>query len=167
MGIALSHSCARWLRKFRFRLKQAWPLSDPLCRSSSSKRFSDAVNFIHSLPCKITAYQDLRPRPHVCGYFWKRRCSPVHAKTLKRWKYDSISQRAWVMQEVHDVWHQLRFRPSRRKREAGVFKTLHSNERFWKNASSVTVFIWYAWTGPFFRDGPLEKLLGGGGGVGG
>ena len=51
------------VRRFWFRLKQAWPLSDPLCRSSRSKRFSDAVNFIHSLPCKITAYQDLGPDP--------------------------------------------------------------------------------------------------------
>lgn len=150
MGIALSHTCARWLRKFRFRLKQAWPLSDPLCRSSSSKRFSDAVNFIHSLPCKITAYQDLGPDHTYVDIFEN---GDVRLSTRKRWNDGNTTAsltEPWVMQEIHDVWHQLRFRPPTRKREAGVFKTLHSDKRFWKNAFSVTIFIWYVWTGPFF-----------------
>ena len=38
------------------------------------------------------------------------------------------------------VLEKLRFRPSTRKREAGFFKNLHSGERFWKDAFSVTVF---------------------------
>lgn len=88
MGIALSHSCARWLRKFRFRLKQAWPLSDPLCRSSSSKRFSDAVNFIHSLPCKITAYQDLDPDHTYVDIFEN---GDVRRSTRKRWNDENTT----------------------------------------------------------------------------
>ena len=48
------------------------------------------------------------------------------------------------MLEVYDVWHHLfenrRFRPSTCKRKAGVFKNLQSEERFWKDAFSVTVF---------------------------
>ena len=88
MGIALSHSCARWLRKFRFRLKQAWPLSDPLCRSSSSKRFSDAVNFIHSLPGKITAYQDLDPDHTYVDIFEN---GDVRRSTRKRWNVENTT----------------------------------------------------------------------------
>ena len=38
------------------------------------------------------------------------------------------------------VLEKLRFRPSTRKREAGFFKNLHSGERLWKDAFSVTVF---------------------------
>ena len=61
-------------------------------------------------------------RPHgVYANPW-----PVHTKTLKRWKYDSIRHRACVILVVNDVWHHcfenLRFRPSTRKRETGVFK---------------------------------------------
>ena len=32
------------------------------------------------------------------------------------------------------------------KREAKVFKNLHSGERFWKDAFTVIVFIGYVWT---------------------
>ena len=31
--------------------------------------------------------------------------SPVHTKTLKRWKYDTISYGTCVMLVVYDVWH--------------------------------------------------------------
>ena len=41
------------------------------------------------------------------------------------------------------VFENLRFRPSKRKREASVFKNLHSGERFWKDAFWVTVFTRY------------------------
>ena len=49
--------------------------------------------------------------------------SPVHVKTLKRWKYDSIPYRACVMLVVYDVWHHvvLRFRPSTRINEKQAF----------------------------------------------
>ena len=43
------------------------------------------------------------------------------------------------------VFEYLRFLPSIRKREAGVFKNLHSGEGLWKDAFWVTVFIRYVW----------------------
>ena len=49
------------------------------------------------------------------------------------------------------VFENLRFGPSKRKWEAGVFKNLHSEERFCKAALSVTVFTRYVWTGPSFQ----------------
>ena len=55
------------------------------------------------------------------------------------------------------VFENLRFGPSTRKWEAGVFKNLHSEERFWKAAFSVTVFTRYKWTGP--KQGILSLLF--------
>ena len=49
------------------------------------------------------------------------------------------------------VFENLRFGASKRKWEAGVFKNLHSEERFCKAAFSVTVFTRYVWTGPSFQ----------------
>ena len=44
------------------------------------------------------------------------------------------------------VFENLRFRSSTRKRETGVFKNLHSGERFWKDGFLVIVFIGYVRT---------------------
>ena len=44
------------------------------------------------------------------------------------------------------VFEIVRFRPSTRRRKAGVFKNLHSGQRFWKDAFSVTVFTEFEWT---------------------
>ena len=44
------------------------------------------------------------------------------------------------------VFENLRLRPPTRKQKAGVFKNLHSEEHFWKDAFSVTVFTGYVWT---------------------
>ena len=41
------------------------------------------------------------------------------------------------------IFEKLCFRRSTRKRETGVFKNLHSGERFWKDAFSVIVFTGY------------------------
>ena len=49
------------------------------------------------------------------------------------------------------VFENLGFGPFKRKWEAGVFKSLHSEERFCKAAFSVTVFTRYVWTGPSFQ----------------
>ena len=45
------------------------------------------------------------------------------------------------------IFENLSFRPSTRKREAGVFN-LHSGKRFWKDAFLVTFdfFTGYLWT---------------------
>ena len=45
------------------------------------------------------------------------------------------------------VLEKVRFRPSTRvrKQEAGFLKNLHSGERFWKDAFSVTAFTEYVW----------------------
>ena len=75
--------------------------------------------------------------------------SPVLTKTLQRCKYDSVTYGACVMLEVYDiiVFENLRFRPSTRKWKAGVFKTLHSGERFLKRSIfGVTVFTGCVWT---------------------
>ena len=50
------------------------------------------------------------------------------------------------------VFENLRFRPSIRKRKAGVFKNLHSLERFWKDPFSVSFFIGYVWTQPKLKE---------------
>ena len=49
---------------------------------------------------------------------------------------------------MHDmiVIENLHFRPSTRKRKAGVFKNLHSGERFWKDTLSMTFFTGHVWT---------------------
>jgi len=44
------------------------------------------------------------------------------------------------------VFKNLRFHASRRVQQNGVFKNLHSGERFWKDAFSVIVFTGYEWT---------------------
>ena len=44
------------------------------------------------------------------------------------------------------VFENLRLRPPTRKQKAGVLENLHSGERFWKDAFSVTVFTGYVWT---------------------
>ena len=44
------------------------------------------------------------------------------------------------------VFENLRFRPTTRKRETGVFKNPHSGERFWKDAFSVIIFTGYVRT---------------------
>ena len=68
--------------------------------------------------------------------------SLLHTKTLKLWKYDSITYGACVMLVVYDVryriWKALFFCPTTRKREAGVFKSPHSEDQFWTDASLVT-----------------------------
>ena len=53
---------------------------------------------------------------------------------------------------VYDIieFEYLCFRPFTRKREAGVFKNLHSGKSFWKDAFSVTVLTGCLWTGPKF-----------------
>ena len=63
--------------------------------------------------------------------------SPVHTKTQKRWKNDSIRSWTCIMLEVYDVWHyRIRKSPfsSTRNRKADVFKNFHSGQRFWKDA---------------------------------
>ena len=44
------------------------------------------------------------------------------------------------------VFENLRFRKSTRKRVARILKNLHSEERCYKDAFSVTVFTEYVWT---------------------
>ena len=44
------------------------------------------------------------------------------------------------------VFVNIPFRPFTRKRKAGVFKNLHSGDRFGKDMFSVTVFTGYVWT---------------------
>ena len=55
-----------------------------------------------------------------------------------------------VVYMIYDiiVFENLRFGPSTGKWEAGVFKNLYSEERFWKAAFWGTVFTRYVWTGP-------------------
>ena len=107
--------------------------------------------------------QQVLPRPHVSGYFLLRRFlppfsnkyattrsifesqSPVHTKTLKRWKYHSfIIEHAlcqkYMMYDIIVFRIRNRFRPSTRKRKADVFKNLDSRERFCKGAFSVINF---------------------------
>ena len=64
-----------------------------------------------------------------------------------------------VVYMIYDiiVFENLRFGPSTRKWEAGVFKNLHSEERFWKAAFLRTVFNRYVWTGP--KQGILSLLF--------
>ena len=49
---------------------------------------------------------------------------------------------------MHDIilFENLHFRPPTRKQKAGVFENLHSGERFWKDALSMTFFTRYVWT---------------------
>ena len=49
-----------------------------------------------------------------------------------------ITSSKWCM--ASSFSENLRFRPSTRKRESGVFKNLRSGERFWKDKFSVIVF---------------------------
>ena len=64
-----------------------------------------------------------------------------------------------VVYMIYDiiVFENLRFGPSTRKWEAGVFKNLHSEERFWKAAFLGTVDTRYIWRGP--RQGILSLLF--------
>ena len=69
--------------------------------------------------------------------------APVHMKTLKRWKYDSIPNRVGACVNARSIWcdiivvENLRFLPSIRKRKAEVFKSLHSGDGFLKTAFLV------------------------------
>lgn len=135
------------LRRFRFRLKQVWPLWHPLCRSSCTQRFSDTVNFIHSLPCKVTAYQG-----PVQTYVDTFENGDVRQLTRKRWSEGNTiasvteleSCKKYMMFDITSVF----VRPYVNEKLAfSKLSTLTSV--FEKNALSVTVFIWYVWTGPF------------------
>ena len=77
--------------------------------------------------------------------------SPVHTKTRKRYPLLSMRHATMYVNDVFfGVWrHRIRnlhFCPSTRKRKTGVFKTLYSGERLWKDEFSVTVFSGYVWT---------------------
>ena len=69
--------------------------------------------------------------------------APVHMKTLKRWKYDSIPNRVGACVNARSIWcdiivvENLRFLPSIRKRKAEVFKSPHSGDGFLKTAFLV------------------------------
>ena len=58
---------------------------------------------------------------------------------------------------MHDiiVFENLHFRPPTREQKDVVFKNLHSGERFWKKALSMTFFTGYVWT----VGQPEEKYL--------
>ena len=69
--------------------------------------------------------------------------SPVHMKTLKRWKYDNMPY--WEMCH-NDVWHRIRKPPFSSvylNAKSQRFQNLHSGKRFWKGAFSLTDFIGY------------------------
>ena len=73
----------------------------------------------------------LNTRPHVAySNPW-----PVHTKTLKRWKYDSIPHKACVILVVNDVWHH-------RFPKISVFVRPHVNENpaFSKISALESVF---------------------------
>ena len=81
----------------------------------------------------------LNTRPHVAySNPW-----PVHTKTLKRWKYDSIPHRACVIRVVNDVWHH-------RFPKISVFVRPHVNENpaFSKISALESVFekIGFRWS---------------------
>ena len=74
--------------------------------------------------------------------------SPTHTKTLNN-EHTIASLTKHALRSVNNAWLPLEnpsFSPSTRKRVASVFKILHSAERFWKDAFSVTVFTDYVWT---------------------
>ena len=54
----------------------------------------------------------------------------------------------WVINRHYDVsvFEKLRFRPSTRQQETGVFKKIHSGERFRKESFSVTENAISVWT---------------------
>ena len=72
-----------------------------------------------------------------------------HTKTLKRCKYDplrSIRHARSIMMYDIIIFRNLYFRSFISKQKDGVFKNLHSGERFWKDPFLVTVFTGYVWT---------------------
>ena len=130
------------VRRFWFRLKQAWPLSDPLCRSSCSKRFSDAVNFIHSLPCKISAYQDLSPDHTYVDIFEN---GDVRQSTRKRWNDRNTTA---SLTELESCKKYMMFDIS------SVFVRPHVNEKlaFSKLSTLTSVFETMRLPSPFSSD---------------
>ena len=110
-----------------------------------------------------------RPCPNVAGYFWKKENNrsvlesfwPIHMKTLKRWKYDSIPYRACVMLIVlfcSCIWCMT----SWPFQKAGGFKNLHSGESFWKPAFLIPEKDVFMWTKGWKEEkSPFSKISGG------
>ena len=67
----------------------------------------------------IHKYPNIFENASTCGVF--ESFSPVHTKTLKRWKYDSIPHRACVMLAAYDLWHHRIQKPP--------FLTIHKSKR--------------------------------------
>ena len=89
--------------------------------------------------------------PHVFESF-----SPVQTKTHTIFYETCIMLVVYMIYDII-VFENLRFGPSTRKWEAGVFKNLHSEERFWKAAFWGTVCTRYVWTRP--KQGILSLLF--------
>ena len=96
-------------------------------------------------------YPSTRIRHYVFESF-----SPVQTKTHTIFYETCIMLVVYMIYDII-VFENLRFGPSTRKWEAGVFKNLHSEERFWKAAFLGTVFARYVWTGP--KQGILSLLF--------
>ena len=96
-------------------------------------------------------YPSTRIRHYVFESF-----SPVQTKTRTIFYETCIMLVLYMIYDII-VFENLRFGPSTRKWEAGVFKNLHSEERFWKAAFWGTVFTRYVWTVP--KQGILSLLF--------
>ena len=89
------------------------PLSFPLTLGARGFSVPRVLPTLRNQSGKLEHFSsNIRLCPHVSGYFWNTRPHvaysnpwPVHTKTLKRWKYDSIPRRACVILVVNDVWH--------------------------------------------------------------
>ena len=102
------------------------------------------------------------PISSCTAYFTRIRHCVFESFSPVQTKMHTIFYETYIILVVYMIYHiivfeNLRFGPSTRKWEAGVFKNLHSEERFWKAAFWRTVFTRYVWTGP--KQGILSLLF--------